>query len=48
MTLATPHVGNYGVKDGEEESTKISIAGLGGEEIQRGVEPSSGGDGSVG
>lgn len=28
MTLATPHVGNYGVKDGEEEGPRISIAGL--------------------
>ena len=28
MTLATPHVGNYGVKDGEEESRALSIAGL--------------------
>lgn len=28
MTMATPHVGNYGVKDGEEEGSRISIAGL--------------------
>ncbi len=28
MTLATPHVGNYGVKEGEEEGPRISIAGL--------------------
>lgn len=28
MTMATPHVGNYGVKDGEEEGPRISIAGL--------------------
>jgi len=28
MVLATPHVGNYGVKSGEEESGKYSIAGL--------------------
>ncbi len=28
MVLATPHVGNYGVKTGEEESGKYSIAGL--------------------
>lgn len=28
MTLATPHVGNYGVKAGEEEGGRISIAGL--------------------
>lgn len=28
MTLATPHVGNYGVKDGEEESRSLTIAGL--------------------
>ena len=28
MVLASPHIGNYGVKDGEEESTKLSIAGL--------------------
>lgn len=28
MTLATPHVGNYGVKQGEEESKAVTIAGL--------------------
>ncbi len=28
MTLATPHVGNYGVKAEEVESTKLTIAGL--------------------
>lgn len=28
MTLATPHVGNYGVKTGEEESGAVTIAGL--------------------
>ncbi|MBX2977891.1 MAG: glutamine-hydrolyzing carbamoyl-phosphate synthase small subunit [Flavobacteriales bacterium] len=28
MTLATPHIGNYGVKEGEEESGKLTIAGL--------------------
>ncbi len=28
MTLATPHVGNYGVKDGEVESGTLRIAGL--------------------
>ena len=28
MTLATPHVGNYGVKADEEESGKYTIAGL--------------------
>lgn len=28
MTLATPHVGNYGVKQGEEESKSVTIAGL--------------------
>ncbi len=28
MTLATAHVGNYGVKTGEEESDRIRIAGL--------------------
>lgn len=28
MTLATAHVGNYGVKDGEEESGALTIAGL--------------------
>ena len=28
MTLATPHVGNYGVKEGEEESRSLTIAGL--------------------
>ena len=40
MTMATPHVGNYGVKADEEEGGKISIAGLGGEEVQRSVEQS--------
>jgi carbamoyl-phosphate synthase small subunit len=28
MTLATPHVGNYGVKANEVESTNLTIAGL--------------------
>lgn len=28
MVLASPHIGNYGVKDGEEESRAVSIAGL--------------------
>lgn len=28
MTMASPHIGNYGVKDGEEESSSVSIAGL--------------------
>ncbi|MBL7950080.1 MAG: glutamine-hydrolyzing carbamoyl-phosphate synthase small subunit [Flavobacteriales bacterium] len=28
MTLATPHVGNYGVKDDEVEGPRLSIAGL--------------------
>lgn len=28
VTLASPHIGNYGVKDGEEESTRVTIAGL--------------------
>jgi carbamoyl-phosphate synthase small subunit len=28
MTMASPHIGNYGVKDGEEESSKATIAGL--------------------
>ncbi|MBK8499603.1 MAG: glutamine-hydrolyzing carbamoyl-phosphate synthase small subunit [Flavobacteriales bacterium] len=28
MTMASPHIGNYGVKDGEEESSKPTIAGL--------------------
>jgi len=28
MTMATPHVGNYGVKDGEVESGSMKIAGL--------------------
>jgi carbamoyl-phosphate synthase small subunit len=28
MTMATPHVGNYGVKDGEVESGSVKIAGL--------------------
>lgn len=28
MTMATPHIGNYGVKRGEEESAKPTIAGL--------------------
>lgn len=28
MTMASPHIGNYGVKDGEEESSKLTIAGL--------------------
>lgn len=28
MTMASPHIGNYGVKAGEEESSKLTIAGL--------------------
>lgn len=28
MTMASPHIGNYGVKEGEEESAKATIAGL--------------------
>jgi len=28
MTMASPHIGNYGVKGGEEESDKVTIAGL--------------------
>ncbi len=28
MTMASPHIGNYGVKEGEEESGKPTIAGL--------------------
>ena len=28
MVLASPHIGNYGVKQGEEESRAVSIAGL--------------------
>ena len=28
MTMATPHVGNYGVKEGEVESGSVKIAGL--------------------
>lgn len=28
MTMAASHIGNYGVKDGEEESGKLTIAGL--------------------
>lgn len=28
MVLASPHIGNYGVKDGEEESRAVCIAGL--------------------
>ncbi|HRO97840.1 MAG TPA: glutamine-hydrolyzing carbamoyl-phosphate synthase small subunit [Flavobacteriales bacterium] len=28
MTMASPHIGNYGVKTGEEESGRLSIAGL--------------------
>jgi carbamoyl-phosphate synthase small subunit len=28
MTMAAPHIGNYGVKEGEEESGKATIAGL--------------------
>ncbi len=28
MTMASPHIGNYGVKQGEEESGKVTIAGL--------------------
>ncbi|MEO8589013.1 MAG: glutamine-hydrolyzing carbamoyl-phosphate synthase small subunit [Flavobacteriales bacterium] len=28
MTMASPHIGNYGVKGGEEESGKVTIAGL--------------------
>jgi len=28
MTMASPHIGNYGVKVGEEESGSVTIAGL--------------------
>lgn len=28
MTMASPHIGNYGIKEGEEESGKLTIAGL--------------------
>ncbi|MEO8734832.1 MAG: carbamoyl-phosphate synthase domain-containing protein, partial [Flavobacteriales bacterium] len=28
MVLASPQIGNYGVKEGEEESTSLTIAGL--------------------
>ena len=28
MTMASPHIGNYGIKVGEEESSKPTIAGL--------------------
>ncbi|MBS1568736.1 MAG: glutamine-hydrolyzing carbamoyl-phosphate synthase small subunit [Bacteroidetes bacterium] len=28
MVLASPHIGNYGVKQGEEEGPRVSIAGL--------------------
>lgn len=28
MTMASPHIGNYGVKVGEEESGRLTIAGL--------------------
>jgi carbamoyl-phosphate synthase small subunit len=28
MTMASPHIGNYGVKTGEEESGRLTIAGL--------------------
>lgn len=28
MVMASPHIGNYGVKAGEEESARITIAGL--------------------
>ncbi|MFN3875418.1 MAG: glutamine-hydrolyzing carbamoyl-phosphate synthase small subunit, partial [Flavobacteriales bacterium] len=28
MAMASPHIGNYGVKEGEEESGKVTIAGL--------------------
>lgn len=28
MTMASPHIGNYGVKAGEEESGRVTIAGL--------------------
>ncbi len=28
MVMASPHIGNYGVKAGEEESTRVTIAGL--------------------
>lgn len=28
MTMASPHIGNYGVKEGEEESGGVTIAGL--------------------
>lgn len=28
MTMASPHIGNYGVKEGEEESARATISGL--------------------
>lgn len=28
MVMASPHIGNYGVKHGEEESARVTIAGL--------------------
>jgi len=38
MTMASPHIGNYGVKEGEEESEGLHC-GSGGEEVQSCLEP---------
>jgi carbamoyl-phosphate synthase small subunit len=46
MTMASPHIGNYGVKTGEEEGPKISIAGLVVKKFSE-VWSRSGGDGSL-
>jgi len=46
MTMASPHIGNYGVKSGEEEGPKISIAGLVVKKFSE-VWSRSGGDGSL-
>ena len=46
MTLASVHVGNYGVKKGEEEGPKVSIAGLVVKKFSE-VWSREGGDGSL-
>lgn len=46
MTMATPHVGNYGVKVDEEEGPKLSIAGLVVKKFSE-VWSRAGGDGSL-
>ncbi|HNU54966.1 MAG TPA: glutamine-hydrolyzing carbamoyl-phosphate synthase small subunit [Flavobacteriales bacterium] len=46
MTLASVHVGNYGVKKGEEEGPKVSIAGLVVKKFSE-VWSRQGGDGSL-